>query len=75
MVTRTRRAPPLRQNGSVAFTTSRLVEFVGEKELVAQIGHLPDEWPLVVAKELIEREEEPWPTRFLGVIRVQQIDC
>src|SRR6516162_291631 len=38
----------------VAFTTSRLVEFCGEKELTAQTGHAPDEWPLVIAKELID---------------------
>jgi DNA topoisomerase VI subunit B len=38
----------------VAFTTSRLAEFVGEKELTAQIGHPPDEWPLVILKELVD---------------------
>ena len=38
----------------MAFTTSRLAEFCGEKELTAQTGHAPEEWPLVVAKELID---------------------
>ena len=38
----------------VAFTTSRLAEFCGEKELTAQTGHAPEEWPLVIAKELVD---------------------
>jgi len=36
------------------FRTSRLLDFCSEKELVAQTGHQTDEWPLVVAKELID---------------------
>jgi hypothetical protein len=36
----------------VAFKTSRLAEFCGEKELTAQTGHAPEDWPLVIAKEL-----------------------
>jgi hypothetical protein len=38
----------------VAFTVSRLAEFCSVKELVAQTGHAPEEWPLVVAKEIID---------------------
>src|SRR6516162_6287306 len=38
----------------VAFTTSRLAEFCGEKELTAQTGHAPEDWPLVIAKELTD---------------------
>jgi DNA topoisomerase VI subunit B len=38
----------------VAFTTSRLMEFCTEKELVAQTGHESDKWPLVVVKELMD---------------------
>jgi hypothetical protein len=38
----------------VAFTTSRLAEFVGEKELTAQTGHPTEDWPLVIAKELTD---------------------
>jgi DNA topoisomerase VI subunit B len=38
----------------MAFTTSRLGEFCGEKELIAQIGHAPEEWLLVIVKELID---------------------
>ena len=38
----------------VAFKTSRLAEFCGEKELSAQTGHTPDQWPLVMAKEVID---------------------
>ena len=36
------------------FTTSRLMEFCTTKELTSQIGHAPDDWPLVVLKELID---------------------
>jgi DNA topoisomerase VI subunit B len=38
----------------VAFVSSRLGEFVGEKELVAQIGQNKEEWPLVILKELVD---------------------
>jgi Histidine kinase-, DNA gyrase B-, and HSP90-like ATPase len=38
----------------VAFTTSRLMEFCTEKELVAQTGHEARRWPLVIVKELID---------------------
>jgi DNA topoisomerase VI subunit B len=36
------------------FRTSRLLEFCSRKELVAQTGHEPDAWPMVVLKELID---------------------
>jgi DNA topoisomerase VI subunit B len=36
------------------FRTSRLLEFCTRKELVAQTGHEPDAWPLVVLKELLD---------------------
>jgi DNA topoisomerase VI subunit B len=36
------------------FTTSRLLDFCSRKELIAQTGHQPDAWPLVLAKELID---------------------
>ena len=32
----------------------RLLEFCSRKELVAQTGHEPDDWPLVIIKELID---------------------
>jgi hypothetical protein len=38
----------------VAFTTSRLMEFCTEKELVAQTGHESYEWPRVIIKELAD---------------------
>ena len=47
----TRAAPRLQR---VAFTTSRLAEFCGEKELTAQTDHAPDDWPLIIAKELTD---------------------
>jgi hypothetical protein len=36
------------------FRTSRLLDFVGRRELTAQIGHGPASWPLVVLKELLD---------------------
>ena len=36
------------------FTTSRLLEFCTRKELVAQTGHQPDAWPVMVLKELLD---------------------
>ena len=38
----------------VAITTSRLMEFCTEKELVAQTGHESFEWPQVIVKELVD---------------------
>jgi DNA topoisomerase VI subunit B len=36
------------------FKTSRLMDFFSVKELTAQIGHGPQDWPLVVIKELLD---------------------
>jgi DNA topoisomerase VI subunit B len=36
------------------FCTSRMLDFLSHKELVAQIGHEPAAWPLVVLKELMD---------------------
>jgi DNA topoisomerase VI subunit B len=36
------------------FRTSRLMDFMSEKELIAQTGHRKEAWPLVVLKELID---------------------
>ena len=36
------------------FSTSRLAEFCGKKELTNQTGHDSDEWPLVILKEAID---------------------
>ena len=38
----------------VVFKTSRFLDFVGQRELVAQIGHAVEEWPLVIVKELVD---------------------
>jgi hypothetical protein len=35
--------------------TSRLLEFCSHKELVAQTGHEPDAWPLVVWDDVLQR--------------------
>jgi len=43
------RSAPLLQR--VAFKTDRLGEFVGRRELTAQIGHPPEQWLLVLLKE------------------------
>lgn len=34
--------------------TSRLLDFCSRKELIAQTGHEPETWPLVVVKELVD---------------------
>ena len=36
------------------FQTSRLLDFCSEKELTAQTGHDPNDWPLVILKELMD---------------------
>ena len=38
----------------VTFKTSRLAEFCGRRELVAQTGHAVEDWPLVILKELVD---------------------
>jgi hypothetical protein len=38
----------------VPFTVSRLMEFCTRRELVNQTGHDVHEWPLVIAKELLD---------------------
>ena len=43
-----------RQLAAETFRTSRLLDFCSERELVKQIGHATDQWPLVVLKELID---------------------
>jgi DNA topoisomerase VI subunit B len=37
-----------------SFRTSRLLDFASEKELVAQIGHAKEAWPVVILKELVD---------------------
>ena len=37
-----------------AFSTSRLLDFLSEKELTLQCGYGPRDWPLVVVKELLD---------------------
>ena len=36
------------------FRTSRLLDFIGQRELTAQIGHPANEWPYVILKELAD---------------------
>ena len=49
-----REAKPEPKLTRVAFKVSRLMEFCTERELENQTGHSIWEWPLVVAKELID---------------------
>jgi len=49
--TMTKREPGLQRE---TFRTSRLLDFCSEKELVAQTGHRPAQWPIVVLKELLD---------------------
>jgi len=56
-------APPIAAKGRpapevrllrTAFVTSRALDFCSQKELIAQTGHEPADWPLVVLKELLD---------------------
>src|SRR5262245_56099735 len=47
-----KRSAPLLERAT--FKISRLAEFCGEKELVAQTGHSTEDWPLVLLKELVD---------------------
>src|SRR5262249_13640266 len=38
--------------------TSRLLDFASEKELVAQTGHVVDQWPQVILKELTDNGQD-----------------
>ena len=51
MATKTTSGPWLKRK---TFRTSRLLDFCSEKELIAQTGHRPEAWPLVVVKELMD---------------------
>jgi len=48
------KAKPEPKLSRVAFRVSRLMEFCSERELQNQTGHSTFDWPLVVAKELID---------------------
>jgi DNA topoisomerase VI subunit B len=45
---------PLPRLDRRVFATSRLAEFTSVKELTAQTGHTPDQWLLVIFKELVD---------------------
>ena len=51
--------------------TSRLLDFCSRKELIAQTGHQPEAWPLVVLKELVDNAldacEEAGVAPFIAV--------
>jgi DNA topoisomerase VI subunit B len=54
------------------FRTSRLLDFCTERELVKQIGHPVDQWPLVVLKELTDNAlDEAEESGTAPVISVQ----
>lgn len=45
---------PARLLERATFRTSRLLDFCSRKELIAQTGHQPEQWPLVILKELVD---------------------
>jgi DNA topoisomerase VI subunit B len=62
-----------------AFRTSRLLDFCSQKELIAQTGHQPDAWPLVVLKELIDNvldacEDTGTPPEIAVTVRPEGIE-
>ena len=54
------------------FATSRALDFCSRKELVAQCGHEPADWPLVILKELLDNAldagEEAGVAPVVGVV-------
>jgi DNA topoisomerase VI subunit B len=56
------------------FRTSRLLEFCSRKELVAQTGHEPDAWPLVVLKELVDNSLDACEEAGVGPEVVVQVE-
>ena len=42
---------PSKRLERTTFSTSRLLDFCSQKELTAQTGHDPEDWPLVILKE------------------------
>ena len=38
-----------------SISASRLIEFASVKELTAQTGHHPRDWPIVIVKELVDK--------------------
>jgi DNA topoisomerase VI subunit B len=64
------RSGAAKQLERATFRTSRLLDFCSRKELVAQTGHRPAAWPLVVLKELLDNaldacEDAARPPRVL----------
>ncbi len=51
------------------FRTSRLLDFASEKELIAQTGHRPEAWPVVVLKR-----ELRWDTVLQEIARSDHDD-
>ena len=57
------------------FRTSRLLDFCSERELVKQIGHAADQWPLVILKELIDNALDAAEEAGIApVIRIEVTD-
>ncbi len=54
MNTSTQVVRPAAQLQRATLRTSRLLDFCSRKELIAQTGHPPEAWPLVVLKELVD---------------------
>ena len=61
------------------FTASRLLDFLGQRELTRQIGHAPEQWPLVTVKELVDNaidnaEEQGEPPRIQVTVAERLIE-
>ena len=65
-------SPVLRRE---TFRTSRLLDFCSERELVKQIGHATDQWPLVILKELTDNALDAAEEAGIApVIRIEVTD-
>ena len=55
--------------------TSRLLDFCSRKELIAQTGHQPDAWPLVVLKELVDNALDACEEAEVGPEIIIRVDA
>jgi DNA topoisomerase VI subunit B len=56
------------------FRTSRLLDFMNRKELIAQTGHQPAAWPMVVLKELVDNALDACEDRGIAPVVQVKVD-
>jgi DNA topoisomerase VI subunit B len=67
-----RASPPTARLERKVFATSRMSEFCTVKELTLQTGHPPEQWPLVIIKELVDNAiDEAEKSRVAPIISIE----